>query len=420
MAETVPTGRGPRGAEPTQPMGQAASNPAPLGSGLAAPQETSAFPGPSPRDTKHPHDTLSPPHIRPGPAPAPGSRPLPEYELVSLLGRGGFGEVWKAVGPGGFEVALKFIHLGEQAGRVELRALQLMKGIRHAHLLPLFGAWQMDDQLVVAMELGDRTLMQRLQEAQAEGLAGIPRDELLEYMREAAKGLDFLNEYRPAGERSSIGVQHKDVKPQNLLLVGGTVKVADFGLARALEHTAMTVSSSVTPAYTAPEFLSGRATRWSDQYCLAVTYCHLRGGRLPFAGSAMEMMAGHMMHGPDLSMLPEAERPAVARALAKKPEERWPNCRAFVDAVASAGRGAVTQVKRVSESLPPDMDLGWHPPAERRLGGWLLAVAAVLVGLLLYTGQLGKLLKTLFPVSSSATTSESGRGGRPSGSLPAP
>src|SRR5438132_13629978 len=74
----------------------------------------------------------------PGVSLTPGARPLPEYELVRLLGRGGFGEVWLAIGPGGFEVALKFIRLGVPAAQVELRSLELVKGIRHPHLLTTF------------------------------------------------------------------------------------------------------------------------------------------------------------------------------------------------------------------------------------------------------------------------------------------
>src|SRR5262245_24144935 len=232
--------------------------------------------GPATEETR-PH--AAPPTIDPASAAcvlAPGARPVEDYELVKLLGRGGFGEVWRARGPGGFDVALKFIRLGGPAGQVELRSLELMKGIRHPHLLSMFGAWQRDDFLIVAMELADRTLLQRWQECSDQGLPGIPAAELLEYVREAAEGLDYLNEGRhPTPEGGSAGVQHKDVKPQNLLLVGGSVKVADFGLIQLLEHSVATAGGGLTPAYAAPETFSGRTTRWSDQYSLAVTYCHL-------------------------------------------------------------------------------------------------------------------------------------------------
>jgi formylglycine-generating enzyme required for sulfatase activity/tRNA A-37 threonylcarbamoyl transferase component Bud32 len=256
-----------------------------------------------------------------------GARPLPEYELVQRLGRGGVGEVWKARGPGGYPVALKFLQLDAAAGTVEQRSLDALKNadVRHPQLVAVFGVWQRDDYLVVAMELGDRTLLDCLNEYRRQGQAGIPAAELLEYLREAAKGLDHLN---------ARGIQHRDVKPQNFLLVGGGVKVADFGMAKLLRHSQSGHSGSMTPAYAPPEFFHNEVSRQSDQYSLAVTYCQLRSGRLPFEGHPAALAAGHLFQPPDLSMLPEAERPAVARALDKSPAGRWPSCRAFIDGLA--------------------------------------------------------------------------------------
>ncbi len=230
---------------------------------------------------------------------APGARPLPEYTLERLLGRGAFGEAWQARGPGGVAVALKFLDLGDRGGTLELRSLELIKDIRHPHLLSLFGFWERPPYLILAMELGDRTLLDRLHEARNQGGYGIPPAELLEYLREAAKGIDHLNER---------GIQHRDIKPHNLLLVGGGVKVADFGLARLLEHSLTAASGCMTPAYAAPELLNGKVASQSDQYALAVTYCQLRVGRLPFEGNPAQILTGHLMLQPDLTMLPPAEQ----------------------------------------------------------------------------------------------------------------
>jgi tetratricopeptide (TPR) repeat protein len=270
----------------------------------------------------------------------PGVEPIPGYCLVERLGCGGCGEVWKVLGPGDFPMAIKFIRLGAGAAFVELRALELMKCIRHAHLLATFGAWQAQGFLMIAMELADGTLMDRYHRTVEAGLPGIPVPELLEYMEDAAKGLDFLNEPHPGlpdGEHG--GIQHRDVKPQNLLLVGGSVKVGDFGLAKLLEAAVASNTGNLTPAYAAPECYLGQTAQQSDQYSLAITYCQLRSGRLPFRGSPADIMTGHLQHEPDLSMLPARERPAVARALAKRPEDRWLNCREFVQSLAQGVQG---------------------------------------------------------------------------------
>jgi len=168
----------------------------------------------------------------------PGAEPLPGYVLIQRLGRGGFGEVWKAQASGGFHVALKFVHLSGSAGELESRSLEIIRRIRHPNLLTPFGAWNVGGWLIIGMDLADCTLMDRFHQAQSEGLDGIPREELLEYLTEAAKGIDYLNSCSHADHHGeSSGIQHRDIKPQNILLVGGGVRVADFGLARLMEHS---------------------------------------------------------------------------------------------------------------------------------------------------------------------------------------
>jgi tetratricopeptide (TPR) repeat protein len=278
----------------------------------------------------------------------PGLEPVPGYRLVARLGAGGFGEVWKVAGPGGFPLALKYVRLGSGVGATELRALEVIKNIRHPNLLSTVGAWSFGSCLFIAMELADRTLADRLDEAQAAGQPGISGPELWEYLAEAAKGIDFLNEPRhTVGGKSGMRLQHRDIKPANILLVGNGVKVADFGLVRLLERAQASHSGALTPAYAAPEFFAGRTSASSDQYSLAVAYCELRGGRLPFTGPLAAIMHGHLHQRPDLTMLPERERAAVARALSKDPKRRWPSCRRFVDEVR-AGRSTGPPARRMT------------------------------------------------------------------------
>ena len=98
-------------------------------------------------------------------------------------------------------------------------------------------------------ELADETLINRYESFRQQNLAGIPRDILLAYMRDIADALDYMGE--------KFGLQHLDIKPGNLLLVGDRVKVADFGLVKELHGDNVTATGGVSPAYAACEFFDG-------------------------------------------------------------------------------------------------------------------------------------------------------------------
>src|SRR5436309_2495963 len=150
------------------------------------------------------------------------------------------------------------------------------------------------------------------------------------YMAEAAEVLDLMND--------QFGLQHLDIKPQNLFLLHNHVKVADFGQVKDLQGIMADVTGGITPVYAAPETFDGKITRYCDQYSLACVYQELLTGQRPFDGSSMsQLLMQHLQLPPNLAPSPARDRPALERALAKKPEERWPNVSSFVRALRGAG-----------------------------------------------------------------------------------
>src|SRR5205823_2368079 len=128
-------------------------------------------------------------------------------------------------------------------------------------------------------------------------------------------------------------------------------KVADFGLARGHEHTMTTVGAEVgTPMYMAPEVWKQRVSLHSDQYSLAAAYVQARLGRTLFPNLALhELFVKHMRATPDLDPLPEAEKRVLLRALAKRPDRRYPSCLEF----AKALRAAVLEPPAAAPPPPP-------------------------------------------------------------------
>lgn len=261
------------------------------------------------------------------------AEPIPGYTITERIGAGGYGEVWRAEAPGGLSKAIKFVFgclEGERAGR-ELKALQRIREVRHPFLLSLERIEVVDGQLVILTELADGSVKDRFQACRELQKPGIPREELLVYLHDAAEALDYMSEQH--------GLQHLDVKPENLLIVGGRVKVADFGLVKEIRDQTVSLLGGLTPVYAAPESFGGHPSRHSDQYSLAIVYQEMLTGSLPFPGkTAAQLMAQHLYNRPRFATLPAADQPALARALSKEPDERFPNCRSLIESLLAAGR----------------------------------------------------------------------------------
>ncbi|MBI2823515.1 MAG: protein kinase [Planctomycetia bacterium] len=253
------------------------------------------------------------------------SEPILGYQVTERIGAGGYGEVWKATAPGGLNKAIKFIYgyLDDERAKRELKALSRVKQVRHPFLLSLERIEIVDGQLVIVTELADMSLKDRHHECKAAGNVGIPRDELLGYLRDAADALDYM--------REKYSLQHLDVKPENLLLVGGHVKVADFGLVKDIADT-NSLMGGLTPLYASPEVFDDRPSQCSDQYSLAIVYQEMLTDTLPFPGkTAAQLAAQHLQSRPRLTALPPSDKAVVDRALSKEPEQRFASCREMVD-----------------------------------------------------------------------------------------
>jgi serine/threonine protein kinase len=294
--------------------------------------------------------------------------PIPGYKLLERIGGGGFGDVWKVEAPGGLLKAIKFVFgdladAGEDAQRAEqeLKALKRVQTVRHPYILSLERYDIIDGQLLIVMELADRNLWDRFKECRSEGLPGIPREELLRYMEETAEALDLMN--------LQYGLQHLDIKPQNVFLVHNHVKVADFGLVKDLEGMAASVTGGVTPVYAAPETFDGWVSRYSDQYSFAIVYQELLTGQRPFSGSNVrQLILQHLQATPNVAMLPASDQPTILRALSKNPDERFPSCTDLVRALRGNDSPGTNGRHPIRET-PPEENEGPRPSRSEQGSG---------------------------------------------------
>jgi serine/threonine protein kinase len=265
-------------------------------------------------------------------APPPVGGRVGKYLLTGRLGRGGMGVVYEAHDTVlERRVALKVLTTTEAAGwRRCLREARAAARLNHPNVVALYEAEQRDGLCYLAMELVPGGSTQAV--LQTRGTLAWP--EATRAIADACRGLAAAH---------AAGLIHRDVKPANLMRAAdGTVKLTDFGLARAAEQTGPSVVSSLraggTPQYMSPEQSRGESLDpRTDLYSLGATYYALLVGKPPYPGEApLPLMYAHCSKPvPD----PRAERPEVPdgcaaivrRAMAKYPAQRY---RSAVDMLA--------------------------------------------------------------------------------------
>ena len=309
----------------------------------------------------------------------PGTKVADRYRIVSLVGKGGMGEVYRADDLKlGHTVALKFLpkDLAADPQRLEYfhNEVRLTRQISHPNICRVYDIGEVDGQHFLSMEYIDgedlRILLRRI--------GRLPNDKGVQIARQLCIGL---------GAAHDRGVLHRDLKPANIMLDGhGQVRITDFGLAKLAEDgTEGEVAG--TPAYMAPEQLTrGEATIQSDLYSLGLILYELFTGKAVHkSGSLPDLIKAHQQSSPSQpssivgDIDPTVER-VILRCLARQSQERPQSAHAV--AAALPGGDPLAAALAAGETPSPEMVAAAGETGSLPLRTGILYTAAILAGLI--------------------------------------
>jgi serine/threonine-protein kinase len=258
-----------------------------------------------------------------------------QYRVLERLGAGGMGSVYRAVDEMlGRDVALKVLDTAMEESTARLRAeAAALARLSHPGIATVYELLEDDSRLVMAMELVRGQTLQQI----VEHVGVFSPRRAAELCMQALAALEHAH---------VTGVVHRDLKPGNLMLTdAGTIKILDFGIARLDGSVHLTGAGAMlgTPAYMAPEQVLGHPVdKRADLYAMGVVFFRLVTAALPFKGDTPFDMAQSQVKDPPIkardlrSDLPEWVDDILARALAKKPVDRFQSSVEMHEAFARA------------------------------------------------------------------------------------
>lgn len=298
------------------------------------------------------------------------------YEILSLLGSGGMGTVYKAYDRILDEtVALKVLRLDLARSAAMARRfrseIKLARKVTHRNVCRIYDYGEDGRHVYISMEFVEgEELRHRVRQR------GLPAEEAFDVAVQLTKGLQAVHD---------VGIVHRDLKSSNVMFDGkGLVRLMDFGIAKrwiADGQIAGTVVGEImgTPEYMSPEQARGHPVDFrSDIYSLGILIFEAFTGQLPFEGATkvdtlfLQMEQEPPLSGPMARRLPRSVVPILRRALAKDPNERYASARGMTEALRLARGGpdleprvrpAFFRTKRMEPPPPPGQATSEKRPA---------------------------------------------------------